>query len=119
MTQTVATKLADAVRVFNLRAKRARRKGLPFIIESNSGDVSNQRAIHLDILRSRPSTDNLPPDAQDDQCTAEVALLNATEELNRLSDEAWRKNLKVVLKVEPQSQRPGDSEVKVVLPNLL
>ena len=116
MEQNVAKRLTDAVRAFNAQADRARRDGLPFVVEARASGKSGSGGVHLHLLRSLPAAAALLPEAQDDQCAEEIALLSAAEEVNRLADEAWRQNTGIELKVVNDYHRARNWPVELVLP---
>lgn len=87
MERDLIEQLAAAVQTFNARADRAAARGLRVAAEA----LPRQRRIfHLSILRTVPLGADLQPERQDEECTAEVALLSAAAEVNRLVDEARR-----------------------------
>ena len=120
MERDIARRLDEAVHAFNLRASQARRKGLPFTIEAATSRGSSGRSTsYLDVLRSMPLAADLLPKAREDQCVAEINLLSAAKEVNRLAEEARRRNLEIALTVAADERRPGGLRVALVLPVLL
>jgi len=105
MQQDILKRLTEAVRTFNVRADEASRIGLPVFVKARIiGAPRNGYVSHLDVLRSMPTGADLTPEAQDAQCDAEISLLSAAEEINRLTDEARKKCLKIDLQVADKWQ---------------
>lgn len=118
MEQDVITRLTDAIRTFNARADHARAGGLRVALEDvRTGEPRHCCLSHLDILRCAPLGADLEAERQHEECVAEIALLSATEEVNRLVDEARRRNVAFSLRLVTDA-KTHEHRVELVMPSL-
>lgn len=117
MQQDVLRRLTETVRTFNARDRAAERGLHVAIADAAGGAARHGKAFHLGILRCMPLGADLPPEKQNEECAAEIALLRAAEEINRLVDEAHRQNVTIELRLATDV-KTHDQQLELVLPAL-
>lgn len=116
MGQNVAELLIGAVSAFNARVYQAKEDGLPFIIETTaSAERGSGGGDHVYVRRTMPMAAHVLPEARDRQCAAEVALFSAAGEINRLADEARRREVALRLKIEAAGEPANGKQILIVL----